>query len=177
MNSSTLNISINDYSQDIIYFNNINGNKNDHKIIIIIIILLFLLLSCCVGCCIYNYIGSYIFHHREWTGIKSGYIWERYDSQIIKLKKKRNELYCIWIFICIYILCIAFEILIYYKDVEEYFSYYYEKSINKNHYNCYEDPNLKCCSYYDNCIQGKNNHLDSYFLSSLESIDWLLNLR
>ena len=173
MKSSMLNGTVFDYSEDIVYFNGIFSLNTSLPFFVFIGISILTALS--IISCLCSFGSSDLSHQEIWYGRKEGPAWENYVKQTNRKTNKRCFIHYTWLIICIYLLFMTWASHFYYKGSKDYLGFS-DQSIYDNHGSCSEDPNLLCCVYYDNCIQGASGELgkmdaDTYVISALRS-EW-----
>lgn len=148
MDVSLLNGTVFDYSGEIFYFHSL-VDPTTYSFAFGLCFMLTVLLTSLLGCSIYS---PDIDHDNEFFGTEEGPQWNLFSAYLRRKKKKRKFIHIVWGCICVYLLYMTYASHLYSKsqdiltDIQE--------EVYQSNLSCTENPDVTCCSYYDQCREG-----------------------
>ena len=144
----SLNGTIFDYSDELIYFDS-HVDPGIYTVAFVLCLCLTFISFGTLGCSIYS---PDIDHENEFFGSEEGPAWNNFSENLKRKKRKRLFIHIVWGFICAYLMWMTYATHMYsltrevLTDIQE--------SIYQSSTSCSENPDVTCCSYYDQCIEG-----------------------
>ena len=144
----SLNGTIVNYSADIIYFDSFS-NPAIYAILFSFFLVSFAISTWMLGCSVYS---PDIHHDNEFYGEESGPQWNAFSADLKRKKQKRSYIHFVWGVICAYLLYMTYATHMYSFSKEILTPV--QASIYDNSVPCSENPDVTCCTYYDECVEG-----------------------
>tara|TARA_B100000686_G_scaffold344434_1_gene427031 strand:- start:294 stop:1307 length:1014 start_codon:yes stop_codon:yes gene_type:complete len=144
----SLNGTIFNYSADIIYFDSFS-NPAIYATLFAFCLVSFAISTGMLGCSIYS---PDIDHHNEFYGEEVGPQWNAFAADLKRKKQKRSYIHFVWGVICAYLLYMTYATYMYSFSKEILTPI--QASMYDNSVPCSENPDVTCCTYYDECVEG-----------------------
>ena len=144
----SLNGTIFNYSAEIIYFDSFS-NPAIYAILFAFFLVSFVISTGMLGCSVYS---PDIDHYNEFYGEESGPQWNAFAADLKRKKQERSYIHFVWGVICAYLLYMTYATHMYSFSKEILTPV--QASIYDNSVPCSENPDVTCCTYYDECVEG-----------------------
>tara|TARA_Y100001970_G_scaffold94073_1_gene118615 strand:- start:433 stop:1446 length:1014 start_codon:yes stop_codon:yes gene_type:complete len=144
----SLNGTIFNYSAEIIYFDSFS-NAAIYAILFAFFLVSFVISTGMLGCSVYS---PDIDHYNEFYGEESGPQWNAFAADLKRKKQERSYIHFVWGVICAYLLYMTYATHMYSFSKEILTPV--QASIYDNSVPCSENPDVTCCTYYDECVEG-----------------------
>lgn len=144
----SLNGTIFNDSADIIYFDSFS-NPAIYATLFAFCLVSFAISTGMLGCSIYS---PDIDHDNEFYGEEVGPQWNAFAADLKRKKAKRSYIHFVWGVICAYLLYMTYATHMYSFSKEILTPI--QASIYDNSVPCSENPDVTCCTYYDECVEG-----------------------
>ena len=146
---SLTNGTIFNYSADIIYFDSFSNSAISAIYWFSLFLVSFAISTGMLGCSIYS---PDIDYHNEFFGEEEGPQWNAFAADLKRKKHKRSYIHFVWGVICAYLLYMTYASYMYSFSKEMLTPV--QASIYNNSVPCSENPDVTCCTYYDECVEG-----------------------